>query len=123
MTRREKVFSVLKELSESIDMRHFETGRVGVDADTICSKTGLDRSNVSRELNRLVQESFAVKIIGRPILFINKKIIEEKIGKKLNVNVIDDIRILFNMPVEHKGLKENDVDDPFSNAHRGGRKP
>lgn len=49
----------------------------GSTSTEIADKLGLDRANVSKDLNRLVVEHKAIKINRRPVLFIDKQTIED----------------------------------------------
>ena len=52
----------------------------GCEASIIASDLKLDRSNVSRELNRLWKEGKLVKIQGRPILFLDYQTLKDQYG-------------------------------------------
>ena len=78
MTRKEKVYRALKTLSDELLLEDIdENSSIGFDAETISNITDIDRSNVSRELNDLVREGRAFKIIGRPVLFLARESLEE----------------------------------------------
>lgn len=78
MTRKEKVYRMLKKLSYDISKNDLvEKLNIGFDAETISHVTGINRSNVSRELNELVREGRVIKIVGRPVKFLDKTRIEE----------------------------------------------
>ncbi len=78
MTRKERVLRILKTLSAGISLEDIEEGlSIGFDAETISDATNIDRSNVSRELNNLVREGRAFKIVGRPVRFLDKGSLEE----------------------------------------------
>ena len=62
ITRKERVFDLLT--------LHPATPPYGVDADTIARQTGIDRSNVSKELNKLFSEKRAIKIKGKPVRYL-----------------------------------------------------
>lgn len=77
MTRKEKVYKALKDLTEGLSLEDIRKGSpLGFDAETISDIIHVDRSNVSRELNDLVREGRAIKIIGRPVLFLAKESLE-----------------------------------------------
>ncbi|GMG95342.1 sigma 54-interacting transcriptional regulator [Tepidimicrobium xylanilyticum] len=77
MTRKEKVYKVLKDLTDELSLEDVKKGSsLGFDAETISDITDIDRSNVSRELNDLVREGRAIKIIGRPVLFLARESLE-----------------------------------------------
>jgi transcriptional regulatory protein LevR/transcriptional regulator with AAA-type ATPase domain len=66
MKREDKVYTAVKELSKS-DKRPAERG---FSAQEIADYTGLDRGNVSRELNSLVRKGKLAKRAGRPVRFV-----------------------------------------------------
>ena len=45
-------------------------GYEGVNAADLAAVLQMDRANVSKELNRLVQEKVVVKVIGRPVYYL-----------------------------------------------------
>lgn len=68
MSRKEEIFSCLLTMAEQVDslndyIESFST-------TLISQQTGFNRSNVSRELNKLLQEAKLIKIDTRPVLFI-----------------------------------------------------
>ena len=71
VTRKEKVLAELIKLS-SRSLKLEKNYIRGIEASEISAETGIDRSNVSRELNKLVHEGYAVKISGRPARFLDK---------------------------------------------------
>ena len=52
-------------------------GYEGVNAANLAAVLQMDRANVSKELNRLVQEKVVVKVIGRPVHYFDAKILQE----------------------------------------------
>jgi transcriptional regulator with AAA-type ATPase domain/transcriptional regulatory protein LevR len=80
-SRSEKVYQKVKELTNRI-------GSVSEDfldltTEIIAKETGLDRSNVSKELNKLFDQKKVVKISGKPVIYLDKSVIESKISKPL----------------------------------------
>lgn len=59
MNRRERILQVLTE--------NGNTG--GMDASALVRLTGIDRANISRELNTLVREGKLIKLSGRPVRY------------------------------------------------------
>lgn len=53
----------------------------GVSAAEVAERTGRDRANVSRELNKLAREGFLEKRPGRPVLFLPRTVAENSGGK------------------------------------------
>lgn len=73
LDRKGKVYSVIRKLSEEIDTVSYQENKIGFDAETISTHAGLDRSNVSRELNKLAKEDKVLKFKGRPVYYIEKE--------------------------------------------------
>ena len=63
MNRKERIFQCVCQLVEK------QEKKTGVDSVTISEELGLDRSNVSRDLNELVREGRIAKSEGRPVCF------------------------------------------------------
>ena len=57
-------------------------GYEGVNAANLAAVLQMDRANVSKELNRLVQEKVVVKVIGRPVYYFDAKILQEDVYKR-----------------------------------------
>ncbi len=90
MTRKELVLEKLKELNQNQHEKN--DGRItGCSAYSIAKLIGVDRSNVSRDLNALVEEGLAIKIKGKPVLFIERSVAEKVLDVKVEiVPVISD---------------------------------
>ena len=63
MNRKEKILQCVRQM---VDEQETKTG---IDSGTIAEALGLERSNVSRDLNELVREGLVVKSESRPVLF------------------------------------------------------
>lgn len=115
MTRKEKVFKALKTLSAEISLEDVDkNSSIGFDAETISDITGIDRSNVSRELNDLVREGRAFKIIGRPVLFLAKESLEGIIPIDYDCDFIFDSMADFLKVVSSENLELTvKTQDPF----------
>lgn len=86
ISRKEKVYLKLKELSLNISKEDVErTGKIGIETKYISEILNINRSNVSKELNNLFKEKKVVKVLGKPILYIDKKYLE----KLLNIEFIN----------------------------------
>lgn len=95
LSRKDKVYKKLKELTETLEIS--EKGQLsmnGFDAEFIGKQIGVSRSNVSRELNELVREGKAIKVRGKPVLFLDRQIFENKANVKLNISVIQNHKFL-----------------------------
>jgi len=114
VTRKEKVFMALKSLSKDITLNDLEGESAGFTTATISDITGVSRSNVSRELNVLVKEERAIKIVGRPVQFIEKKKLEEIIRLDLHgQNTFNSLAQLIEKSKEEKNISKNIIQDPF----------
>ena len=111
MTRKERVFKALKELCASLELDEIKNGSVGFDAKSICNVVGMDRSNVSRELNNLVREGRAVKIAGRPVKYLDKESMRWLFSKGHDNCTFNSIRD-FSKPMKSENSKQVDK-DPF----------
>lgn len=70
MNRRERILKALTENS----------GLDGIDALELSELTGIDRANISRELNELVREGKLVKLPGRPVKYFLHGMEPQKLG-------------------------------------------
>ncbi|WP_300341610.1 sigma-54-dependent transcriptional regulator [Fusobacterium sp.] len=118
MKRKDKVYSLLKELTiEKLELFSKEE-IVGVDTLTLEEKLKIGRNNVSKELNELVLEDKVLKIKGKPVLYLAKEIIENKFFKRINVKIFENYNSLNDILniEENKSLKikeENLKTDKF----------
>lgn len=95
MKRIDRIHNYLIERTLQLDINSLK-GKVGFSAREISDELGILRNNVSMELNILFKQDKVIKIIGRPVLFIDKSSLEDKlqynIGKgPLGVDSIDSI--------------------------------
>ena len=77
MLRKSKVFDCLKQMCQTVSIKQIMEGYEGVNAANLAAVLQMDRANVSKELNRLVQEKVVVKVIGRPVYYFDAKILQE----------------------------------------------
>ncbi|MCI9595815.1 MAG: sigma 54-interacting transcriptional regulator [Firmicutes bacterium] len=77
MLRIDHVYLKLKELTEQLDRQALATGCGGFSAGELAESLGFDRSNVSRDLNKLAAMEKAVKVNGRPVRFLEKSAFEK----------------------------------------------
>lgn len=75
MKRSDKIYAYIKEQSSVYTLDTLR-GRVGVDAAEIAEKLDILRNNVSMELNALHRQDKIVKILGRPVLYFDKQVLE-----------------------------------------------
>lgn len=77
MGRKEKIFQCVCNLVEEQDVK------MGVDSVDVSEKLGLDRSNVSRDLNELTREGRVVKLSGRPVRYIQKSAYDHELNMRM----------------------------------------
>ena len=68
LNRKEKILQCVRQM---VDEQETKTG---IDSGTIAEVLGLERSNVSRDLNELVREGLVVKSESRPVLFMEASV-------------------------------------------------
>lgn len=71
----------------------------GCTADQAGAVLGIDRSNASRDLNSLVAEQKAIKIGGKPVLFLSREAVQTKVGR--------------HVPIQHSYASWGDFYQPF----------
>lgn len=74
---------VLAFLCEQTELFISGSGAPKIDATSISDEIGIARYNVSRDLNRLVEEEQVIKLAGRPVCFLGKHLIEKEIGREI----------------------------------------
>ncbi len=76
MRRIDRIYQYIQKKS-SLYKKDDLKGRVGIGAEEVAEDLGVLRSNVSRELNALQRQSKIIKFSGRPVLYFDKKILED----------------------------------------------
>ncbi|WP_127836537.1 sigma-54-dependent transcriptional regulator [Clostridium prolinivorans] len=110
MKRIDKIYNYLIEKSKALTLEDLKENK-GFSASEISEALGILRNNVSMELNTLLRQDKIIKIKGRPVLYIDKKSVENIIGYKLDksFNELEDINELI------KEEKSENIDSsPFS---------
>ncbi|WP_245249539.1 sigma-54-dependent transcriptional regulator [Vagococcus allomyrinae] len=80
MGRKEDIYHYL----QSMTIQFFVTkDKLQTDAQSISEALGIVRYNVSRELNKLVEEELAIKIVGRPVFFLSKQEVEDHLNQPI----------------------------------------
>lgn len=79
--RNERVYLAIQQLSREIVAVGSVGEKIGFDAETIANKIGIDRANVSRELNKLVNHERVIKFKGRPVYYIEKTAYESLMNR------------------------------------------
>lgn len=92
LSRSEKVYQKIKELTEKIN--GFDDSMLNLTTETIAEKTNLDRSNVSRELNKLFDIRKVIKVEGKPVIYLDKAAAEEKFNRPLAKDTYANIKEL-----------------------------
>ncbi|MEG6566948.1 sigma 54-interacting transcriptional regulator [Thermoanaerobacterium saccharolyticum] len=87
--RSDKVYKKLKELTESLNLNNFN-GPLGYDALYIGKLLNISRSNTSRELNKLLKSGKAIKIKGKPVLYLDKLYFKENFSYCFTKSVFED---------------------------------
>ena len=74
MTNKEKVFNLVKELSQNINVKE----KKGITAQEVAQKLNLKRNVASHLLNELHKEGKLIKINTRPVYFVDREIYEKR---------------------------------------------
>ena len=82
MKRIEKIHTYMVEHSKELLLKDIRSGR-GFSAEEIAKGLSMMRNNVSLELNNLLRADKIIKIKGRPVLFLDKEIVEKLLEYKL----------------------------------------
>lgn len=95
--RKGQVYLKLKELSKSMFNGYTDAvGKIGIETKHIAKQLNINRSNTSKELNILVRENKVVKILGKPVLYVDKECLEENLGIRIKCPVINNINEIIN---------------------------
>jgi len=90
LKREDKILNVLKEQTHFLINENFNGYEsLGVTTDLISKKLNIDRSSVSRGLNVLLRKQNVVKIHGKPVLYLDKSVIEEHFKIKISSLVME----------------------------------
>ena len=82
MKRIDKIYSYMLLQSKEFLLEDIKAGR-GFSAGVIADGLDMMRNNVSLELNNLLRADKIIKIKGRPVLFLDREIVEKLLGFKL----------------------------------------
>ncbi len=91
LNRKDRIHNKLRKLTQSqfangVDGRE----RYGFDASFIGKKVGVSRNNASKELNRLMREGKALKIRGKPVLYLDKDTVETYMVTSIETPVVEN---------------------------------
>jgi len=109
MKRSEKIYNYIRERSAAYAKSELR-GRVGVDAAEIAAALSILRNNVSMELNALYRQDRIIKISGRPVLFIDKKVVEKISGGVLPAGPLQVDAIEQCLPEKQAGAPHSPFD-------------
>jgi len=107
MKRIDRIYAYLEERTKELTREDLLMNK-GVIAGEVEESLSILRNNVSKELNELLRLDMIVKIKGRPVKFLHKEVLEEKLDmkipeKSLELDSIEDL--VMPKPVEEE--------DPF----------
>ena len=78
MNKTSEIYNCLKELTYLISGNDiYNNIKLGFTTSEIAKKMNIGRSGVSRYLNRLVKEEKVIKVLGRPVLYSSKSVMED----------------------------------------------
>ncbi|MEG1003635.1 MAG: sigma 54-interacting transcriptional regulator [Clostridium sp.] len=116
ISRKDKVYLKLKELSKGILKEKInDCERIGIQTTYIAEVLNISRSNVSKELNSLYKEKKVVKILGKPILYIDKTSLEKSLEISIYNYEVHSLKELIGEPQNEDNMilkknKDNKVD-------------
>jgi len=87
LLRKERVWHTLNELChhQISDAQLANQERVGFTTLEVATLLLLDRANTSRDLNQLVEEGRVIKLVGKPVLYLDRSFLEERLGEPLPI--------------------------------------
>ncbi|MVX64951.1 PRD domain-containing protein [Clostridium chromiireducens] len=111
MKRIDKIYNYVLQNSKNFNKDTF-LDKKGFSAQYIGETLGILRNNVSKELNTLCREKKIIKIKNRPVMYFDRKHIEDLLSIKLpdNLEEISDIKSLVSTP--HKTVIQDQ--SPFN---------
>jgi transcriptional regulator with AAA-type ATPase domain/transcriptional regulatory protein LevR len=113
LSRKDKVYSKLRELTDKLTLNDIKTTRdIGIDAQTVCDEIGVSRNNVCKELNDLFREKKVIKIIGKPVLYLDSFVLKLKFDFECEEQVFKNSMYL---KVKILDIVNYNLDDKFIN--------
>ncbi|AIS52029.1 transcriptional regulatory protein LevR [Thermoanaerobacter kivui] len=89
MTNKEKIYNIILEKSEDFKIEDFLIDRKGgITTEEIAKLLKIARPNVSSILNLLVKEKKVVKIISKPVYYVEKNKLEKVLGEEVKEKLI-----------------------------------
>ncbi|MFQ7538349.1 MAG: transcriptional regulator, partial [Clostridium sp.] len=107
MRRKSRVADTLKQICADISLSSIQEGYEGVSAQQLSEFMGMDRANVSKELNQLFQEDAVIKITGRPVYYFDRDRMEELLAHPLDTCTVPSLQDFLQ---GHRQDTENDFD-------------
>ncbi|SFD21464.1 sigma-54-dependent transcriptional regulator [Clostridium uliginosum] len=81
INRKDRVNQKLKQLTREIIFDNNNLSKkIGFEASYLAKELNISRNNVSKELNCILNEGKAVKILGKPVLYLDKEYLEATCG-------------------------------------------
>ncbi|KUO77593.1 MAG: hypothetical protein APF77_03240 [Clostridia bacterium BRH_c25] len=111
MKRKEKVHNALKSLCDKMAAEEFFKGFQGFTTEELAAYVNIERNNVSKELNVLINEMKVVKITGRPVFYLDKEYLENSLSLQLNESIYQSIDALLALKNKSKDVF---IANPFS---------
>lgn len=108
MLRKTKILEALKESCNEIVLKDIENGYDGISASEIADALSIDRANTSKELNQLVKDQMAVKVIGRPVYYFDTEKLEKLMNRKIEIFEVESLSYFLSI--------EQDVDYDFEHV-------
>ncbi|MDU5107304.1 sigma 54-interacting transcriptional regulator [Clostridium sp.] len=110
--RKEKIYLCLKDLTKLINS---ESDIIGYDSMYLSNFLNIHRTGVSRELNSLVRENRIIKVMGKPVLYLDKKTIEKNYKIKLNNNIFLNVNSLRKYLEKNNFIQSNIKEEKINN--------
>ena len=86
MTRKEKVYKIIREYTMGLAKEDLVGHmRLGLDATAVGKALGILRNNASKELALLARENKLLRIRGKPVLYLDREVLELKLGRPLTL--------------------------------------
>ncbi|SDF31419.1 Transcriptional regulator containing an AAA-type ATPase domain and a DNA-binding domain [Thermoanaerobacter thermohydrosulfuricus] len=109
MTNKEKIYNIIVEKSKEFDIQNFLISRKGgITTEEVAQLLKMARPNVSFILNHLVREGKIVKIISKPVYYIEKNRLAYFLGNKVKEEMLlKDLIDFLNLRKEKECAFEN----------------
>lgn len=91
MYRKDKVYNFLERCVSHIGYAEIKNGFNGIGTTEISEAINIDRTNCSKELNKLVKEGKLIKIDGRPVKYFPIDKIKEIFGVNINKTNVENL--------------------------------